>query len=105
MVLKDASKLLHGQIWQCRADGLEGSVVGYKHGEVLCGVNSVGEVRLHESASGITESSINGRSGNVGGDGKDSVDHVDDTSGEVHVLKYGQSCSGVGNGSRHLQPE
>ena len=87
MVLEDTSQLLHGQVWQSRANSLESGVVWYKESEIFGRVNSVDQVSLHESTSGIAETSVNSGSGDVGWEGKDLVDDVDNTTGEVHILK------------------
>ena len=53
VILKDTSKLRHGQVGQGRANGLESGVIWDENGEVLGRVNGVGQVGLHKSTSGV----------------------------------------------------
>ncbi len=102
MVFEDTGELLHGQIWQGRANGLEGGVVGGEDGEVFGRVHGVDQVCLHQSAGGVGEAGINGRRGDVGREGEDLVDDVDNTSGKVHVLIL--LASGLEQTRKYIQP-
>jgi len=86
VVLEDTGELLHGQVGQSGANGLECGVVGCEDGEVFGAIDGVDQVRLHQSASGVAQASIHGSHGGIGWYSEDLVDDMDNTSGKVHIL-------------------
>ena len=87
MVFQDAGQLSHGQVADGGSDGLEGSIVGNEDGHVHEVIHGADQVGLGQGTSNGAETS--GLSGGSNGlrDGENGIDDVDDTSGEVDVLR------------------
>lgn len=86
MVLEDAGGLFDGEVAEGGADVLECGIVGREDGEVWCRVDGRGEVCSFDGAEEGGEVRFCGCGGDVGWNGEDAVDDVDDTAGEVEVL-------------------
>lgn len=85
VVGKDTGDLLGGEVAKARADSLESGVVGSENGDILSGVDGIHEVGRIESTTERSEASSSGSAGDVLGQSKEAVDHVDDTASEVDV--------------------
>jgi len=87
VVGKDACDLLGGEVTKTGADGLESSVAGGEDGDILGGVDGLNKVGSGKSSSEGRQTSGDGSVGSSLGDGKDSVDDVDNTAGESNILE------------------
>lgn len=87
VVGKDAASVLSAEVAESRADVLESLVVGCEDGDVRCVVNGVEQLgRVDGSTEGNKVCSRKGI-GSVLREGQNTVDDVDHTTSEVHVLR------------------
>lgn len=76
---------LAGSVGEDRGDVLESSVAGSEDGDVVGLVHGLEELGLDESTSKRRETSSSSGDSDVGGEGEDLVNNVDDTSSEVDI--------------------
>lgn len=86
VVLQDGSSLLSSEVAQSGADVLEGCIVGCEDGQVGCGVDGFGQVGGVDCTEEGAEASFLSSDTDVGRDGEQTVDDVDDTAVESDVL-------------------
>jgi len=95
VVFEDGRQLIHGQVTDSGANGLEGSVVGHKGGDVHGRVDGADELRVHQSTGRGAEARSLDAGGDVEGHGQDSIDDVKDAAGEIDILRRFQVSHAV----------
>lgn len=86
MVGQDIGDLLGGKVGKTRANVLDGGVVWSEDGDVGGSVDSVDEVGCVEGTTQRGEVGSSKRVGSSLGQGQETVDNVNHTASEVHVL-------------------
>lgn len=86
VVLQDGSSLLSSEVAQSRADVLERCIVGCEDGQVRCRVDGLGQVGGVDCTKEGAEASFLSSDTDVGRDGEQAIDDVDDTAVESDVL-------------------
>jgi len=87
VVSQDAGELLGRHIRQSRTDGLESGVVGREDCDITCRIEGLHQLRVHESSREGGQVGGDGGRGDVLRYGEDTVNDMDHTAGEVHVLQ------------------
>lgn len=87
VILQDGRSILDGDVGKDGGDVLEGGVVGRKDGQVRCGVHSFGELSRIEGAKQCGQVGLLSDGTDIGRDGEQTVNDVDNATVEGKVLQ------------------